>query len=48
MPRVLYNYLLKTLLEMQHFIKLNKKDPREVNFGKDFNNLHVNHDSFQS
>lgn len=46
MPRVIYNYLLKTLLEMQHFIKLNKKDPREVNLGKDFHDRHVNHDGF--
>jgi len=34
MPRALYNYLLKTLLEMQHFIKLNKKVPPRDNINK--------------
>jgi len=48
MPQGLYNYLLKTLLEMQHFVKLNKKEPREVNLGKDYDSLHVNHDGFNS
>lgn len=48
MPQSVYNYMLKTLLEMQHFVKLNRKDPREVNLGKDYVNLHVNHDGFSS
>lgn len=45
MPKTLYNYILKNLLEMQHFVKLNRKDNRQVNIGKDYESLHVCHDS---